>query len=119
MVCIQWRTGHLSVRVGDSLQCSEEIVKSQIAPFNVIMIIIIIIELEQITAETDKWLLKINISSFNTLMKSIHCNVFHQSKVLQAFITLICVLYCNKLSTATFSSFLVSSLSDPGPVPWV
>ena len=36
--------GHLSVRVGDSLQCCEEIVKkSQIAPLNAFIIIIIII----------------------------------------------------------------------------
>ena len=33
----------LSVHVGDSSRCSEEIVKSQIAPFNAIIIIIIIL----------------------------------------------------------------------------
>ena len=43
VICTRLRLGHLSVRVGDSSPRSEEIVKkSQIVPFNAIIIIIII-----------------------------------------------------------------------------
>ena len=44
VICTRLRPGHMSVCVGDSLQCSEEIVKiSRGAPFCAIIIIIIII----------------------------------------------------------------------------
>ena len=41
--------GRLNVRAGDSSRCSEEIVKSRIAPFNVNIIIIIVVIIVIIT----------------------------------------------------------------------
>ena len=44
VICTPLRPGHLSVRVGDILRRSKEIVKkSRIAPFNAIVVVVIII----------------------------------------------------------------------------
>ena len=43
VICTLLRPGHLSVRVGDSSRHSEEIVKSGIMPFSVIVIIIVVV----------------------------------------------------------------------------
>ena len=43
VICTRLRPGHMNICVGDSLQRNEEIVKkSRIAPFNAIIIIIVI-----------------------------------------------------------------------------